>query len=287
LYKSCSVADLVAAEKTGVVTALILDVVASQEGGWSVLPKAKQQLKLPFAVAGGIATGEQLKAALALGAGGVVLGTRFLLSSESQANMLLKVALVGARDQSQVETLKWTRNTGLKNCGANLLKDVESRFGGSLSVFNLSAIAAAVKSIVDAESASASSFSPCELVHSVASCKDILGDMVKAANDTFLVEHGSPCNTSAGHTLKVKHDKQVHRIVLQGGEPTFVGVMEAVQSVHQGDFVAMYRDDEQEVCTLCAATFSDFLLTAYVRSGRNILQLELVSRAADQDRCLL
>merc|ERR1712008_252085 len=94
----------------------------------------------------------------------------------------------------------------------------------------------------------------------------------------FLVEHGSPCNISAGHTLKVKHDKQVHRIVLQGEEPTFEGVMKAVQSVHQGAFVATYMDDEQELCTLCAATFSDFLLTACVRNGRNILQLELVSR---------
>ena len=56
--------------------------------------------------AGGIATGEQIAAALVLGADGVQLGTRFIASREAKASPEYKSAIVKARPEDIVMTLK-------------------------------------------------------------------------------------------------------------------------------------------------------------------------------------
>ena len=51
--------------------------------GLVLIPAAARALKIPVLAAGGIADGRGLVAALALGAEGVCMGTRFLLTRES------------------------------------------------------------------------------------------------------------------------------------------------------------------------------------------------------------
>ncbi|KAF8623917.1 hypothetical protein AX17_007245 [Amanita inopinata Kibby_2008] len=67
----------------------------------------------PVVAAGGMATGAQIAAALTLGAAGVVVGTRFLLSPESLYNTSQKQALVVADSRSSVRTMAfdYARNT--------------------------------------------------------------------------------------------------------------------------------------------------------------------------------
>ena len=48
-----------------------------------VLPKACQTLRIPVVAAGGFCDGRGLVAALALGAEGILMGTRFMASKES------------------------------------------------------------------------------------------------------------------------------------------------------------------------------------------------------------
>lgn len=55
--------------------------------------------------AGGLATGQQVAAYLALGAAGAVLGTRFLLTPECTYRPAQKAALLAARGQDTVRTL--------------------------------------------------------------------------------------------------------------------------------------------------------------------------------------
>lgn len=55
-----------------------------------LIPAVRQATKLPLIAAGGIATGEGILAAMALGAEGVQVGTRFALSSESSASDAFK-----------------------------------------------------------------------------------------------------------------------------------------------------------------------------------------------------
>lgn len=89
----------------------------------------------PVLPAGGITSGAQIAAFLALGAAGAVLGTRFLLTTESPLSGAQKAALLAADSTSTVRTLAFdhARNTlgwpqgvdgrGLRN---KIVQDVEA-----------------------------------------------------------------------------------------------------------------------------------------------------------------
>ena len=59
---------------------------------------------IPVATAGGIADGRGLAAALALGADGVVVGTRLIASTESNAHQLYKERVLAATEEDTVRT---------------------------------------------------------------------------------------------------------------------------------------------------------------------------------------
>src|ERR1043165_3487908 len=62
-------------------------------GNWVLLPRAAEELKIPFVASGGCATGSQLAAALALGAEGMNMGTRFIATQEAPIHQNVKDAL--------------------------------------------------------------------------------------------------------------------------------------------------------------------------------------------------
>ncbi len=72
---------------------------------------AARAVKIPVIVAGGLGTGEQLVAALALGAEGVAMGTRFLVSEEIWAHRQYKERLVSAGETDTTLLLHSMRNT--------------------------------------------------------------------------------------------------------------------------------------------------------------------------------
>jgi NAD(P)H-dependent flavin oxidoreductase YrpB (nitropropane dioxygenase family) len=63
---------------------------------------AAQRLGIPFAIGGGIGTGRQLLAALALGADAVVMGTRLLAATEVSAHAAYKARLVDSGEDDSV-----------------------------------------------------------------------------------------------------------------------------------------------------------------------------------------
>ncbi len=71
-----------------------------------LIPQAKKVLSIPLIAAGGIATGEGIAAALALGADGVQIGTRFAATVESSAHENYKKALINAKDTDTMIYLK-------------------------------------------------------------------------------------------------------------------------------------------------------------------------------------
>jgi NADH:quinone reductase (non-electrogenic) len=72
---------------------------------------AARAVRLPLIVAGGLGTGEQLVAALALGADGIAMGTRFLVSEEIWAHRKYKERLVAAGETDTTLLLQSLRNT--------------------------------------------------------------------------------------------------------------------------------------------------------------------------------
>jgi enoyl-[acyl-carrier protein] reductase II len=77
-------------------------------GTLTLAQSVRRAVAVPFAVAGGIATADSVAAALALGAGGVSVGTRFIASEESDAHPTYKQAVVSADQRATVVTTACT-----------------------------------------------------------------------------------------------------------------------------------------------------------------------------------
>ena len=71
-----------------------------------LVPLICRQLSIPVISAGGIATGRSFLAAMALGANGVQIGSRFVASVESSAHMAFKKAVVDSKEGDTKLTLK-------------------------------------------------------------------------------------------------------------------------------------------------------------------------------------
>ncbi|HET6226730.1 MAG TPA: nitronate monooxygenase [Bacteroidia bacterium] len=63
-----------------------------------LVPIVKNAVKIPVIAAGGIATGRGMLAAMALGADGVQIGSRFVASEEASANINFKKAIIDSKE---------------------------------------------------------------------------------------------------------------------------------------------------------------------------------------------
>jgi enoyl-[acyl-carrier protein] reductase II len=70
----------------------------------ALVPQVVDSVKVPVVAAGGFADGRGLVAALALGAQGIQMGTRFVCSEECIAHPAYKQALVDASDRATIIT---------------------------------------------------------------------------------------------------------------------------------------------------------------------------------------
>lgn len=94
----------------------------------SLVPQVVDAVPIPVIAAGGIADGRQMCAALALGAEGVQIGTRFAASIESSSHERYKQAIVEAEDSSTLLTLrKVTPVRMMKNAFARKAQEAEER----------------------------------------------------------------------------------------------------------------------------------------------------------------
>ena len=73
---------------------------------FALVPLICKELSIPVISAGGIATGRGFLAAMALGANGVQIGSRFVASVESSAHMAFKKAVIDSKEGDTKLTLK-------------------------------------------------------------------------------------------------------------------------------------------------------------------------------------
>lgn len=93
-----------------------------------LIPAVRQVTSLPLIAAGGIATGEAITAAFALGADGVQIGTRFALSEESSAHANFKQLCLNLNEGDTKLLLKKLSPTRLvKSSFADAVEDAEQR----------------------------------------------------------------------------------------------------------------------------------------------------------------
>ncbi|MET4038860.1 nitronate monooxygenase family protein [Bradyrhizobium sp. RT6a] len=101
-----------------------------------LLPRAADELKIPFVASGGMVDARSLVAALSMGAAGMNMGTRFVATKEAPVHANVKQALVKATELDTVLVMRALRNTErvLKNKGVDQLLEVEREKGASLKI---------------------------------------------------------------------------------------------------------------------------------------------------------
>ena len=71
-----------------------------------LVPAVREAVKIPVLAAGGIATGKQMFAAMALGADGVQIGSRFVCSNEASNHIAYKQLLVNSKEGDTMLSMK-------------------------------------------------------------------------------------------------------------------------------------------------------------------------------------
>lgn len=138
MHKCTSVRHALSAERNG-VDAVSIDgfECAGHPGeddipGLILIPLATRVLRIPVIASGGIADGRGMAAAMALGAEGVNMGTRFCATVEAPIHEQIKQALVRASERDTQLIFRSLRNTGrvLKNAVSDEVVATERRPGG-------------------------------------------------------------------------------------------------------------------------------------------------------------
>ena len=99
-----------------------------------LLPRAADELSIPFVASGGMADARSLVAALAMGADGMNMGTRFIATTEAPVHENVKLAIVAASELDTRLVMRPLRNTErvLNNPAVERLLEKEKALGANL-----------------------------------------------------------------------------------------------------------------------------------------------------------
>ncbi len=99
-----------------------------------LLPRAAEELSIPFVASGGMADGRSLVAALSLGAEGMNMGTRFIATAEAPVHARVKEAIVAASELDTRLVMRPLRNTErvMTNAAVETLLAKERELGPDL-----------------------------------------------------------------------------------------------------------------------------------------------------------
>jgi NAD(P)H-dependent flavin oxidoreductase YrpB (nitropropane dioxygenase family) len=101
-----------------------------------LLPRAADELKIPFVSSGGMADARSLVASLAMGAEGMNMGTRFIATQEAPVHERVKQAIVAASELDTRLVMRPLRNTErvLNNAAVERLLAKEQELGADLKI---------------------------------------------------------------------------------------------------------------------------------------------------------
>ena len=117
LHKCTTIRHSLSAEKMGVDFLSIDGFECAGHVGETDIPnfillsRARQRLKLPFIASGGFADGQGLAGAMALGACGINMGTRFMCTVEAPVHWNIKESIVKATENDTQLVLRRWKNT--------------------------------------------------------------------------------------------------------------------------------------------------------------------------------
>lgn len=152
-----------------------------------LLPRAAEELEIPFVASGGMADGRSLVAALALGAEGMNMGTRFIATQEAPVHENVKQAIVAASELDTRLVMRPLRNTErvLNNAAVERILEKEARLGKDLT-FNdiIDEVAGVYPRIMmegDMELGAWSCGMVAGLIHDVPTCQQLIDNIMSQA----------------------------------------------------------------------------------------------------------
>lgn len=152
-----------------------------------LLPRAAEELKIPFVASGGMGTASQLVAALALGADGINMGTRFIATKEAPVHENVKKALIAASELDTRLIMRPLRNTErvLANPAVEKIVEIEREKGASLGIEDIRELVGGVYPRVmqegDMDAGAWSCGMVAGLIHDVPTCKELIDRLMSEA----------------------------------------------------------------------------------------------------------
>jgi nitronate monooxygenase len=152
-----------------------------------LLPRAADELEIPFVSSGGMADGRSLAASLALGADGMNMGTRFIATREAPVHDNVKRAIVAATELDTRLVMRPLRNTErvLRNSAVERLLEKERTLGAELTFDDIKDEVAGVypKIMIDGEMEAGawSCGMVAGLIHDIPTCKELIDRIMAEA----------------------------------------------------------------------------------------------------------
>ena len=154
-----------------------------------LLPCAAEKLSVPFVASGGIGNAQGLVAALALGAEGINMGTRFIATKEAPVHQNVKDALVAAEERDTRLIMRGLRNTErvLNNSAVEKIVEIEREKGADLQITDIMDLVGGVYPKVmqegEMDAGAWSTGMIVGLIHDIPTCKELVERIVHGAEE--------------------------------------------------------------------------------------------------------
>ena len=154
-----------------------------------LLPRAAEELSIPFVASGGMGNGQQLAAALSMGADGINMGTRFIATKEAPVHDNVKEALVAASELDTELIMRPLRNTErvLSNGAVSKILEKEKALGDDIQITDIiDEVAGVYPKIMQDGTMDAGAWScgmVAGLIHDVPTCKELVERIVSDAEE--------------------------------------------------------------------------------------------------------
>jgi len=153
-----------------------------------LLPRAADELEIPFVASGGMADGRSLVGALAMGADGMNMGTRFIATKEAPVHENVKQAIVAASELDTRLIMRPLRNTErvLTNTAVERLLEKEVSLGADLKfediIEEVAGVYPKVMETGDMEAGAWSCGMVAGLINNVPSVQELIDSIMAEAN---------------------------------------------------------------------------------------------------------
>jgi NADH:quinone reductase (non-electrogenic) len=158
--------------------------------GLVLLPRAADQLKIPFIASGGFGDGRGLVAALALGADGINMGTRFMATVEAPIHPKIKESIVAASELDTALLMRRLRNTArfFRNRVAEEAETIERTKGADLTIQDLAPFVSGQRGRLvyeqgDVDAGVWSAGMVVGLIRDIPTCEELISRIVREARE--------------------------------------------------------------------------------------------------------